>query len=265
VRVIADAVLYEGYLLWPYTRSAMKNQRRWTFGGVFPEAHSREHPDDAARMRTQVLLEGDPADVDVTVRFLHVVRRPDGWEEATEREVAPGPIAIAAGDGWEALAGRVDLGAERLPDGRHRITVDIVNTTPWEGASREAVLARTFCSTHTVLRTASGAFVSSYEAGSLCQSVGTWPVLVGEPGARDTVLSPPIILEEYPRIAPESPGDLFDGGEIDGLLALNILALTAAEKAEMRDTDPRARAILERTEALTQDQLLRLSGYRVQR
>jgi hypothetical protein len=89
--------------------------------------------------------------------------------------------------------------------------------------------------------------------------------LVGEPGARDTVLSSPIILEDHPRIAPESPGDLFDGGEIDGLLALNILALTDEDKAEMRATDPRAREILERTEALTQDQLLRLSGYRVQR
>ena len=47
------------------------------------------------------------------------------------------------------------------------------------------------------------------------------------------MLSSPIILEDHPRIAPESPGDLFDGGEIDGLLALNIMALTDDEKAEM--------------------------------
>jgi hypothetical protein len=269
VRVIADAVLYEGYLLWPYRRSALKNQRRWTFGGVFPKDHSRDHPDDASRMRTQVLLEGDPDDVDVTVRFLHVVRRADGWEEATECELAPGPIEIPAGsaDGrtWDALSGTVDVGAEALGDGRHRITVEVANETPWEGGTRDAVLARTFCSTHTVLRSATGAFVSAYDAGELCENVGTWPVLVGEPGSRDTVLSSPIILEDHPRIAPESPGDLFDGGEIDGLLALNIMALTDDEKAEMRETDPRARQILERTEALTQEQLLRLSGYRVQR
>ncbi len=94
-----------------------------------------------------------------------------------------------------------------------------------------------------------------------CLNLGTWPVLVGE----DTMLSSPIILEDHPRIAPESPGDLFDGGEIDGLLALNILALTDSEKAEMRATDPRTREILERTEGLTQEQLLRLSGYRVER
>ena len=36
VRAIADAVLYEGYILWPYRRSALKNQRRWTFGGIHP-------------------------------------------------------------------------------------------------------------------------------------------------------------------------------------------------------------------------------------
>jgi hypothetical protein len=270
VRRIADAVLYEGYLLWPYRRSALKNQRRWTFGGVYPEAHSRAHPDDASRMRTEVLLDGDPADVEVTVRFLHVVVRDDGWEEAAERELAPGPIAIAAGreDGraWEALEGAVDVGRHAVGGARHKVVVEISNTTPVEpGAPRAAVLRRTFCSTHTVLRTPSGAFLSGVEAGDACTSVGTWPVLVGEPHERHTLLSSPIILEDHPRIAPESPGDLFDGGEIDGLLTLSILSLTDEEKAEMRETDPRARAILERSESMSREELLRLSGYRVER
>jgi hypothetical protein len=74
------------------------------------------------------------------------------------------------------------------------------------------------------------------------------------------MLSSPIILEDYPRVAPESPGDLFDGGEIDQLLILNILALTDEEKAEMAATDPRAREILERIEALTPDELMALHG-----
>ena len=73
VRAIADAVLYEGYVLWPYRSSALKNQRRWTFGGVFPPAHAREHPDDRCVVRAQCLLEGE--DVEASVRFLHVVRR----------------------------------------------------------------------------------------------------------------------------------------------------------------------------------------------
>ena len=128
-------------------------------------------------------------------------------------------------------------------------------------------MRRTFCSTHTVLRATGGEFVSLTDpperlraAAAACQNVGTWPVLVGEPGQRDTLLASPIILEDHPRVAPESPGDLFDGGEIDQLLVLNILALTEEEKAEMRAADPRTRAILERTEALTPDQLMRLHG-----
>ena len=84
--------------------------------------------------------------------------------------------------------------------------------------------------------------------------------MVGEPGSDETLLSSPIILEDHPRIAPESPGDLFDGGEIDQMLVLNILSLTDEEKAEMRASDPRAREILERTEALTPEEIMRLHG-----
>ena len=259
VRAIADAVLYEGYALWPYTRSALKNQRRWTWGGVFPPAHTALHPDDPCEMRAQVRCD-DPTAVAVTVRFLHVVARAAGdeyeaWDEATEREVGPGEFAIAAGSSglrsWRALAGRVRTAV----DG-DRLTVTVRNDTPFAG-DREAALRQTLCSTHMVLRGA--AFVTATEASG-CESIGCWPVLIDD----ETMLCSPIILEDHPRIAPESPGDLFDGGEIDGLLALNILALTDAEKAEMRASDPRTREILERTEALTEAQLMRLSGYRLQ-
>src|SRR6476469_5210709 len=94
VRDIANAVLYEGYILWPYRRSALKNSQRWTFGGVYPPAWSVAHPDDRAAVQAQVPVEGDPQ-VEVRVRFLHVVRRQvdelvvDGlvsWDEAAERE-----------------------------------------------------------------------------------------------------------------------------------------------------------------------------------
>jgi hypothetical protein len=307
VREIADAVLYEGYVLWPYRRSALKNTRRFTFGGVYPPAHSGAHPDDPASMQTQVLLEGGPgAHVDVHVRFLQVVRRQlyrDGapvdeltvggeryvsWEEAREREVATVstldapvvlPIAIPAGrdeqrlaEGeivrtWDALEGRVTIAAEPVADGIHRLTVRIENRTPFTGATREEALERAFCSTHTILRARDAALVSATDppaelraAVEACRNEGTWPVLVGEAGERDTMLSSPIILEEYPRVAPESPGDLFDGGEIDQLLTLNILSLTDEEKEEMRASDPRAREILDRTEALSEQELMRLHG-----
>jgi hypothetical protein len=234
LRTLADAVMYEGYMLWPYRPSALKNQRRWTFGCVFPPAWNALHPDDAGLMRTQVLLESDPHDVDVTARFL---------QEGVEREVVRGPFA------FDGVAGVVDVEV----DGQ-QLTVTIRNTTQWVGEDREEALRHALCSTHTLL--VGGRFVSATEAPG-CENVGTWPVLVGD----DSMLSSPIILEDHPRIAPESPGDLFDGGEIDGLLALNILALSDWEKEEMR-ADPRTREILERTENLTEEQLWTLSGYR---
>jgi hypothetical protein len=212
VRRIADAVLFEGYSLWPYRASALKNQRHFTFGDV------------GEPMRTQVLLEGgDPEDVEVTVRYLL--------------------------DGVVQETGPSDFRAERVGE-RWRLTVDVVNDGP-----------QTFHGTHTILRTRRGRFISAREPEAAgCENVRTWPVLVGD----DAVLSSPIILDDNPRIAPESPGDLFDGGEIDALLTLNILALTDAEKAEMRE-DPRTREILERTEALTHEQMLQLHGFRRER
>jgi hydrogenase maturation protease len=74
------------------------------------------------------------------------------------------------------------------------------------------------------------------------------------------MLSSPIILYDYPQIAPESPGDLFDGAEIDEILSLRILTMTDEEKREMRQSDERARKILERTEALPAEQFMKLHG-----
>jgi hypothetical protein len=266
----------------------MKNAQRWTFGGVYPRAWSEDHPDDRWQMQAQVLLQGDPG-VDVTVRFLHVVRRQvmdggepvdelvvDGerlvsWEEATERELAPGPFRIAGGreeDGsvvrsWRALEGEVETSVEPVGGGLHRVSVRVSNTTPFEPGTREEALAQTLCSCHATLHARAGEFVSATDpppGAPECESVGVWPVLVGEPDDRSTVLASPIILEDHPRIAPESPGDLFDGGEIDQMLVLNILSLTDEEKDEMRASDPKAREILERTESLTNEQLMALHG-----
>ena len=35
---IVNAVLYEGYLLYPY-RPSVKNRQRWTFGGLYPRSY----------------------------------------------------------------------------------------------------------------------------------------------------------------------------------------------------------------------------------
>ena len=74
------------------------------------------------------------------------------------------------------------------------------------------------------------------------------------------MLSSPIILYDYPQIAPESAGALFDGTEIDEILTLRIMTLTDEEKVEMRHGDEHARQILERTELMPPEQLMKMHG-----
>jgi hydrogenase maturation protease len=154
-----------------------------------------------------------------------------------------------------------------LEENLFRLTVRISNTTPWHGEPRERALRQSFVSTHTILTVADGEFVSLLEPpdalkaqAEQCENVKTWPVLAGVAGERSTLLSSPIILYDYPQVAPESAGDYFDGGEIDQLLLLNTLTLTDEEKAEIRATDPRVREILERSEALTAEEFMNLHG-----
>ncbi|MER6006447.1 hypothetical protein ABT120_48455 [Nonomuraea angiospora] len=293
VRQIAQAVLYEGYLLWPYRESSLKNRHRWTIGGVHPEAYGRANDGNPWLTRTECLLEAGPRDlVDVSVRFLHVVTRlragePEATgEEAQEREVSmPGlvledllhgpaieKIDIPARDqspegGWRELNGRIEASARRLRPDLFRITVEVVNTTPWPGGGREEAMRRTLVSAHTVLRAPRARFVSLMDPpeelraeAAGCDNAGVWPVLAGPEGDRHTVLSAPIILYDHPRISPESPGDLFDATEIDQLLTLSVLALSDREREEIRHGDPRARAILDRCDSLTPDELMRLHG-----
>ena len=122
-------------------------------------------------------------------------------------------------------------------------------------------------STHTILTLTHGEFVSMIdppseyrEAAAACRNVGTFPVLAGPQSERDCILSSPIILYDYPQVAPESPGDLFDALEIDEILTLRILTLSDQEKAEIRAGDERARRVLERSECMPPEQLMKLHG-----
>jgi hypothetical protein len=72
VAAVADAVLFEGYLLYPYRASAQKNRLRWQFGVLTPPGF----PDEPDRSRTEVLLERRPGAVlQVRLRFLHLRSR----------------------------------------------------------------------------------------------------------------------------------------------------------------------------------------------
>lgn len=335
VDAIVRAVLYEGYMLYPYRPSSVKNRQRWTFGGIYPRNYEAVDKSSAANMRTQCLLRDDGgAAVEVHVRFLHLLKRDVGkltepamelpaeaepaflkvpslqvgerrfqeWEEAVERDVTASALSAASlserpvripfsfpsqrvlepicqADGLvvgalirssAAIEGEIFIAAEEVVPSTFRLTVRIDNLTPCQAAGadmRDAAQQRAFASTHTILGITGGAFVSLFdppghltEAAAACDNQGTWPVLAGEEGETDIVLSSPIILYDHPQVAPESPGDLFDGTEIDEILTLRILAMTDEEKREMVATDERARALLERTEALTAADMQRLHG-----
>ena len=178
-------------------------------------------------------------------------------------------VGIIARDS-EHLSGTVKISAERLHDDVFKIRVLIHNHShfvPAPEGLREQALLFSLVSAHTILGVADGEFVSLLEPpadlevlAADCKNIGTWPVLVGEKDSKQSMLSSPIILYDYPQIAPESPGSLFDGTEIDEILSLRIMTLTDDEKREVRQSDERAREILDRTENLPEEQFAKLHG-----
>jgi hypothetical protein len=333
---IAKAVLYEGYMLYPYRPSSVKNQQRWNFGVLCLQSYSEaQNGSEAWSMQTEVLIEGGPVTgIEVRIRFLQLVARTVGepteetgdllpgetpsfrpvgrlavngrvyqtWQEAVEREFhlpiysvetllgtpsidtfnfpaewqlenildASGQIAGVIVRSRRAISGAIEVSAQRLQDGLFKVSVAVRNTTPFEAggdSSRDHALLSSMASSHTVLGALDGRFVSMMappkhlaEIAAGCSNIETWPVLVGEEGERDTMLSSRIILYDYPQIAPESAGDLFDGTEIDEILSLRIMTLTDDEKREMSQSDDRAREMLERTETMPVEQLMKLHG-----
>src|SRR5438105_6267993 len=329
VKEIANAVLYEGYLLYPYRQSALKNRTRWTFGAVYPREYSEANGGmEPWTMHTECLVGGQAGDIslDVTVRFLHLLVRTvvqpelakddrleanaSEWslasrlageplQEGVEREVSVMGLSLRnlLAHPWrvtiefpasrtveypanaaateiireqQALSGAFILAAEQVDTDLFKLSIEIENTTLETGSvtsRRDIVLLQSFVSTHTILQVRQGSFISLLEPPEEvqtcvkgCQNLRTWPVLVGDEGEHDAMLSSPIILYDYPQIAPESPGPLFDGSEIDEILTLRIMTLTDAEKEEMRRGDARTRAMLERSESLTSAQLMQLHG-----
>jgi len=298
VEQIAKAVLYEGYMLYPYRPSSVKNRQRFNFGVLYPKAYSvAQEGTDACSLRTECLICGDEnTRCEARIRFLHLQTRLSNgtsrWQETVEREVSlpqyaleqlcgrtlrhafafPDKNEVGRSRGQyqrEPVEGIVELSARKISNGGFIVSVNLQNITQLENpaTSRDAALVRSLVSAHVILGLKGGEFVSLLEPpeslremAQSCQNVGVWPVLVGDPGQRDTMLASPIILYDYPKIAPESAGDLFDGTEIDEILSLRIMTLTDEEKEELRQSDERARQILERTESMPAEQFMKLHG-----
>ncbi|MFF8293310.1 hypothetical protein ACF068_29400 [Streptomyces sp. NPDC016309] len=325
-RQVADAVLFEGYVLYPYRASAAKNRLRWQFGVLVPPAWTAR-ADEHDFQHTELLMEPRRgATLAVEVRFLHTQRRtvqrvrPDGtfetvgelrlddqvivpWDEGHEQVVRlTVPVDGLVGEGIvipftrpaseetepvpdstgqvvgrlvrrrEEVTGALRMSTSELegPYRTHRLSLVVENTSDWTpdgDADRDAALPRSLVASHTLLCLDSGRFLSMTDppewargATAACRNLHTWPVLAGEPGGGDLVLSSPIILEDHPAIAPESPGALYDATEIDEILALRTAALTDEEKREARGTDVRAAAVIELADSMPPEVLERLHG-----
>jgi hypothetical protein len=132
---------------------------------------------------------------------------------------------------------------------------------------REDALPTALVAAHLIITASGGEFISMTDppmwakaAVDECENVGGWPVLADPDGGREVMLSAPIILYDHPELAPESPGDLYDGTEIDEILTLRTLTLSDAEKAEARATDPRAAALIDRVESMDPQTMAGLHG-----
>jgi hydrogenase maturation protease len=319
---VADAVLYEGYMLYPYRPSAIKNRQRWTCGILYPPAYGEvQRGTERAEMRSECLVtaSGD-ARVHIQLRCLHLLARQvaravedrfepvsslvvDGqlvetWDEGVERSVefdvalqdrltrrfefsfpgfseaeelreSGGQIVGKITRTQHELHGRMTIASQRVRESVWKLLINVSNSTelPVETVDRDQALLQSLLSAHTSLTVSGGEFVSLLDPPddlrdlvSECKNVGNFPVLVGNEGECDMMLCSPIVLYDYPQIAPESAGDFYDATEMDEMLTLRVMTLTDDEKTEMGRADAHARNLLERTEESAREQLARTHG-----
>lgn len=320
-RRVADTVLYEGLILYPYRASSRKNRFRFQFGVLAPDDFARAGGTEASSMTIEVPVDGrDDMTVTGKLRFLQLRRRSVerwdadaaafvatdeldaagqlilAWDEAIEREV---DFAIPTGGrtnltfGWTAesveeeihdraggligrvvrrtedLRGEITLASERAGNDACKLHVHVVNRTPHDDPTldRDRALRAALVGAHVLLHVEGGSLVSLLEppehartVAESCENVRGFPVLVGRPGDHSTVLGSPIILYDWPAIAPESQGDFFDATEMDEMLTLRTVTLTEDEKRQARATDPRAAALVARSEQMSPDAMNRLHG-----
>lgn len=269
-RAVADAVLYEGYLLYPYRKSAAKNRARFQWGVLMPPGYPAERSSSVVECLLDVPR---GAAISVTLRFLRLERE-DGWDRGVEcEETFSGLLDALSCEVVHSVDGSFEVGlsAWRVlgPYQAVRLRVRVSNTVPVERelVSRDDALPFAMVAHHLLLEVSDGGFLSMIDPpewalaeARCCAHDGLWPVLAGPEGCTCLLLAAPIILYDHPSIAPESPGELFDGTEIDEILTLRTQALTDEEKAEARATDPRAAALLDRVDHLPPELMERLHG-----
>jgi hypothetical protein len=255
IEELVSSLVYEGYALYPYTPGATKNATPTPFGIVYPPVYAGECAGAFDHARVEVLTEPGPAaTLTATLRYL----APSGERhEAAEQRIELGPVALGERRTVEFDGGRFTVRSELLPDGDGAAVVRacVHNTTGVPaGLDRAVALAHSLISTHIVLSISAGRFISPLQSG--CESINIHPVLASD--SDDTVLGAAIVLPDHPQISPRSHGNLFDNTEIEEALVLHVHALTPQERADAAAQDPVVREMLERTLALTEQDIIGL-------
>ncbi len=274
---VADAVLCEGYLLYPYRADSRKNQVRWQFGVLGPAdaeragigedscarppsfwcaatgaRRSSPGPVPAAAAARTARTPADDGSFEPVDQLTVADQSWLSWDEAVEHQITFGPsispiwrrrgrfrawCSRAPTSRMSAVAG--SFAASRQLHGEFTIAVE-ADARPGPAHDDGTQLCRTGAGQrrcdrgvadrpHLIAEVTDGDFVSLLEpdesavaAVSRCSRHRCFPVLAGPPGTHDTMLVSPIILYDYPEIAEQSQGDLFDSCEIDEILTLRV-------------------------------------------
>jgi hypothetical protein len=246
---LVTSLLWEGYSLYPYTPSAIKNATPTPFGIVYPPAYAAECPGAFDHARLECVADPMPdATLTATLRYLG----PDGERRV---ELGPAPVGQRVTTGFDG--GRLTLRSEPRSNGEAFVRCCVHNLIDVpSGLDRAGALAHALISTQLLVRISSGRFRSPLDGPP--SSVNTYPVLATE--ADDAILGTAYVLPDHPQIAPESHGGLFDSTEIEEALLLHVQVLSEQERAEIEAGDPAVREMLARAAAAAPEDIIALHG-----
>jgi hypothetical protein len=271
LKKLSDTLLYEGYSLYPYRKSALKNQFRWNFGVLYPASYvdqTQTYSSDKAKFVTECLFEFErsrPTFHCILRFFRQDKEQRDSAEKLTLTDISENHVELIES---AHLSGKIEFEVIPLNDTVARLSVRLENMVcdKMVFKTRQEALIYSFLSTHLIIQAQGASFVSmtSYpdvyeQFVANCYNDGLWPALVGERDNRNCVLAAPIILEDFPKISDFSPARMCDATEIDEMLALRLLTLSGSEKQEIK-SDAHSAGLLKSIECLTNEQLLSLHG-----
>ncbi len=214
-RTIADAVLYEGYLLYPYRASSRKNQIRWQFGVLGPPGAADAGIGEDDSLSAQFLVDG-PGSIKLVVRFLQLQHRtaerdagsgryrpvdelttPSGswlsWDEAVEVELPFGPFDFADATGPWTLPVAAPSGSDIEPveGGRLVRTRQSIHGELTVGVERDKSVCDLSRVTVTVRNTAPSIDVAGKEWAIAKSMIGTHVIAEVVGGDFISLLDPP--------------------------------------------------------------------------